>query len=335
MNEPVIVKEGRGERGPALVYVHGRDFKPAADELLELVIAAMAAGIERDSPEMLVAFHALEKRLAYYGDIGNAWLRESGKHYDERLDIGDRWHALQELRGVQKRKHFGVSRYDRLPGKNAMAEFAADLAAPILGSIGLAGKLIGLVARDISEYWNTSSDFGPRVRERVRSAIGDAMARSSRIMLVSHGTGCIVAYDVLWQMSHDPQYSARYQNLKIDQWVTLGAPLGDNSVRKRLLGAQSKGRTRYPTNVLAWHNVAAEDDYMSHDNTLSDDYREMLKLRLVSSIRDYRIYNLAVRYGKSNPHSSAGYLIHPRVSKIVSDWLRQNDPVSLPSPHYS
>jgi hypothetical protein len=48
----------------------------------------------------------------------------------------------------------------------------------------------------------------------------------------------------------------------------------------------------------------------------------MLNLRLVSSIRDYHIYNLAVRYCKSNPHSSLGYLIHPRVAKIVADWLR-------------
>ena len=57
----------------------------------------------------------------------------------------------------------------------------------------------------------------------------------------------------------------------------------------------------------------------------------MLNLRLVSSIRDYRIYNMAVRYGKSNPHSSVGYLIHPRVTKIVADWLRRDDTITLPT----
>ena len=44
-------------------------------------------------------------------------------------------------------------------------------------------------------------------------------------------------------------------------------------------------------------------------------------MRLVSAVKDYRIYNLAVRYGKSNPHSSVGYYIHPRVSKILVDWV--------------
>jgi hypothetical protein len=42
---------------------------------------------------------------------------------------------------------------------------------------------------------------------------------------------------------------------------------------------------------------------------------------MLSRIRDYRIYNLAVRYGKSNPHSFMGYLVHPRMTKLVADWL--------------
>jgi hypothetical protein len=56
----------------------------------------------------------------------------------------------------------------------------------------------------------------------------------------------------------------------------------------------------------------------------------MLKQRLVSSIRDYKIYNLSVRYGKSNPHSSLGYFIHPRVSKIIVEWLKSQSADRLP-----
>jgi hypothetical protein len=315
----------RKDPGRALILVHGRDFKPVPAELLDLNIAAVSAGLERDCPEMLIAFHAIDKQLAYYGDIANAWLRKTGKHYDERLDVGDRRQALQELRSLQKRKQFGLKRYERLPGKTALRELAADIAAPLLGSIGLAGILIGRVAADVNEYWDAEGDFGLRIRERVRTAIASALEQGRKVMLVSHGTGCIVAYDVLWQMSHHPEYAPRFAEMKIDQWLTLGAPLGDTTVRRRVFGAQSKGRGRYPTNVLAWHNVSAEDDYLCHDNTLADDYGEMLRLRLVSSIRDYRIYNLAVRYGKSNPHSSVGYLIHPRVTKIVADWLRRDN----------
>ena len=53
--------------------------------------------------------------------------------------------------------------------------------------------------------------------------------------------------------------------------------------------------------------------------------------RQVSAVHDYRIFNLAVRYGKSNPHSSVGYFIHPRTSKLVTDWLQapafETDPI--------
>ncbi|HZD51631.1 MAG TPA: hypothetical protein VE175_01170, partial [Woeseiaceae bacterium] len=143
----------------------------------------------------------------------------------------------------------------------------------------------------------------------------------------SHGSGCVATWDVLWQLSHDPDYAPEYAGCKIEQWVTLGSPLGDVAVRRRLRGAKSRDRERFPTNVLSWHNVSAEDDYLCHDNTLGDDFRAMLKQRQVSCIRDYRIYNLAVRYGRSNPHSSIGYLIHPRVAKLISDWLRQGDTV--------
>ena len=113
----------------------------------------------------------------------------------------------------------------------------------------------------------------------------------------------------------------QYEDAKIDTWVTMGSPLGDSSIRKRLNGAKETLAARFPKNVISWHNVSAEDDYTCHDNTLADDFKKMLSHRVVSAVNDYQIYNLAVRYGKSNPHSSLGYFIHPRVSKIITDWL--------------
>jgi hypothetical protein len=150
------------------------------------------------------------------------------------------------------------------------------------------------------------------------------------VILISHGSGSIVVYDVLWQLSHLEKYASKYEGKKIDTWVTLGSPLGDSMVRRHLVGAKSKGPTKYPSNIVTWHNVSAEDDYLCHDNTLADDFKPMLKQRLVSSIRDYKIYNLSVRYGKSNPHSSLGYYIHPRVSQIIVEWLKSGSAAPLP-----
>ena len=308
-----------GASGRSLVLVHGRDFKPPGDKLLEFIDLALHAGIERDFPERTNDYRSLNKDLAYYGDLTNAYLVEQGGHYDEQLDIGDRKNAYHLLKLYDRKKKFSVHRYDNLPGKSAIPEFAADLAAPVLGAIGIAGPLIARQAKDVAEYWNPKSDFGAKVRDRVAKTICAVLDRGDQIMLISHGTGCIVAYDVLWELSQDS--SGEYANRKVDLWLTLGAPLGDNGVRKRLFGAKEKVRERFPKNVLSWHNVSAEDDYTCHDNTLADDYKKMLKEKLVSCVRDYQIYNLAIRYGKSNPHSAVGYYIHPRVSKIIANWL--------------
>jgi hypothetical protein len=140
-------------------------------------------------------------------------------------------------------------------------------------------------------------------------------------MLIAHGTGSVIAYDVLCELSHDPELKQQYGDKKIELWLTLGSPLGDRNVQKHLHGARKKVADRFPGNVISWHNLAAEDDYTCHDSTLADDYKTMMKQRLVSAVRDYRVFNLAVRYGRSNPHSSIGYYIHPRTSKIISDWL--------------
>jgi hypothetical protein len=309
--------------GRTLLFVHSRFFKPPADEFMDMSMAALTAAMERDYPEVIDLFHGMHKRIAYYADISNEFLTKIGQRYDEKLDVGDRRNALQRLCAIEKRKNFGVSRYDRLPGKTALAEFAADVAGPVIDALGLSEKVISKIAADLGEYWNQESDFASRIRDRVRTAICEATDGDNRVLLLTHGTGCIVAYDVLWQLSNDPEYQERFEGQKIDLWLTLGGPLGDTTTRRRLLGAKEKGLERYPSTIVSWHNVSAEDDYISHDNTVADDFKRMLKQKQVSCIRDYTIYNLTVRYGKSNPHSSLGYLIHPRVARIVSEWLQQ------------
>jgi len=320
-----------GEAGSSLVLVHGRDFKPAADQYFDFATAALAAGIARDFPGEMDTYYGLARRLCYYGDLTNQLLTRQGKYFDEVLDIGDRRNALTQLKLLEKRKDFGVRRYDGLPGKTAVNEFAADLMAPLLASLGFSKPLVARQSMDVAEYWFGKNEFASSVRARVRHKIAAALENNERVLLMSHGTGSIVSYDVLWQLSHDDNYVHKFSGKKIDTWVTLGSPLGDVMVRRRLFGAKEKGRRKYPDNIVTWQNVSAEDDFLCHDNTLADDFKPMLKQRMVSSIRDYKIYNLAVRYGKSNPHSSLGYFIHPRVSQIIVQWLKSGSTVLPPA----
>jgi len=305
----------------SLLVVHGRDFKPGRDQYMEVTTAAMRRGIERDFPDCVGSFDLLQKHIAWYADLSADILTAAGKTYDVELDAGDRRNALAALSELAPRKKFGIRMYDQLPGKSALPEFFADIGAPVLGAVGLKMPVIGRLARDFAAYFDESSGYAESTRARVRDPLCRLMDQGERIMLITHGTGSVIAYDVLWELSNDDRYSDRYGACKIEQWLTLGSPLGDRSVQKRLLGWKEKGGSRFPGNVISWHNLSAEDDYTCHDSTLADDFKKMMQERRVSAVHDYRIFNLAVRYGKSNPHSSVGYYIHPRVAKIIVDWL--------------
>jgi len=308
----------------SILIVHGRDSKPAEEPLLDITLSALRAGIERDYPEHVTTLDSVSKDSAYYGDLTNTLLESRGKRYDESLDLGDRRNALNRLRGISARKRFGIRQYDGLPGKSALREFIANFAAPMLGAIGLTVPLISCVSKDSAAYLSGKTSYADDVRDRVREKICGMFDRGDRFLLMTHGMGCIPAYEVLCQLSHDEKYKEKYSDAKVDTWLTMGAPLGDYNIRKRLLGAKRNPIECFPTNVITWHNVSAEDDYTCHDNTLADDFKKMLDHRVVSAVHDYHIYNLAVRYGKSNPHSSIGYYIHPRISKIVADWIQSD-----------
>ena len=319
-----MTKEATSARRSILI-VHGGDFKPPEEVYMDEASTGLREGVQRDFPEHVEAFEKVGIELAYYGDLGNAYLRSRGRHYDEQLDIGDRRNALDSLRKIPQRKKFGLQQYDKLRGKSAIPEAIADVASPLFGLLGLTPLLVSLVAKDFALYLRRNTDFTEQVRARVRDRLFEMLRRGDRVMLMSHGTGCAVAYDVLWQLSHDDRYRDEFKASKIEVFVTLGSPISDNMVRKRLLGARRRSKERYPTNIITWENVSAEDDYFCHDKTVANDLKAMMREHLISSINDYRVYNHATRYGKSNPHCSLGYFIHPRVAKIVVDWIGAPD----------
>ena len=63
------------------------------------------------------------------------------------------------------------------------------------------------------------------------------------------------------------------------------------------------------------------DKLDAFDGVVAKDYREMKEWRLTRSVTDKRIYNLAVRDGKSNPHHGPGYLVRPYAAGVVAKWL--------------
>ena len=143
----MTLSELSGRSNRSLLLVHGRDFKPSEEAYMDLSLAALRAGIERDCPDILETFDTVRKDLAWYGDLNAEILQRRGEHFDESLDVGDRRNALNMLREITVRKKFGIRQYDSLPGKSAVPEAIVDVVAPVLGAFGFCVPLIRSVSR--------------------------------------------------------------------------------------------------------------------------------------------------------------------------------------------
>ncbi len=302
-----------------LIFIHGHGFKPPAEEFREFTLDALRSRLSVDRADQLQDFDGIQKEFVYFGDLTNEFLLSSGLEYNPDKDIAACLNTLENLKTITKPKMFSLANYDRLPGKSALREFAADLGSPLLRTLGLSRHVISRLSPDLAEYWADNSRYGKAVFERVYTSLKEAVSNKQDIFLVAHGVGSIYAYDALLALSHNPPVDSPR---KIHTWLTLGSPLSDGMIRARL-GARESG-FKHPDNLERWFNLAAEDDYLCHDKTIKDDFHAMLDLGQIKQIRDYRIYNLAVYEGKSQPQSVLGYLAHPRTAGLVADWLASN-----------
>ena len=300
-----------------ILLVHGRAPKPSESDLKGFWIEALRYGLERDRPDKLAEFDRSRIEFIYYGDLNNEFL---DSNHDLARDAASRRITLDELKAYSM-GDFDKAHYDNLPGKSSLKEFVADTFSGVARFFGASDSLIHMVAPDMREYWNSETEFGSDVRFPIIRPLKEAMDRNDTILVIGHSLGSMISYDTFWKFSRTGEYRPDYTGKKIDLFISICSPLGDETVKSHLKGSDASGARRYPSNIRRWVNIAAEDDFVAHDERLADDYLAMERYGLIESIRDHRVYNLAVRDGKSNPHHGAGYLIHPVTADILAGWL--------------
>lgn len=172
--------------------------------------------------------------------------------------------------------------------------------------------------QDTLRYFENTGGIADRIRAAIKAEIQEASEHSQSVCVVSHSMGTVIAYESLWELTHEDGRPAA-----VDLFLTLGSPLGMNYVQKRLLGFRD-GARRYPAGIGKWVNVAAVGDLVSVDQRIADDFSAMVEDGLTASIEDiHRDVYTAFRNGEGlNPHRSYGYLVHPAVGGAIVDWWR-------------
>ena len=114
-------------------------------------------------------------------------------------------------------------------GQSSMWETFADF-ADLLPLAALSDRIISRKLPDIKQYLNVDEKFGSDVRWRLTEPLAKALRQGDDILILSHRLGTVLAYDVLWKFSYYGEWQD-IRNKKVSMLVTLGSPLGDESVK--------------------------------------------------------------------------------------------------------
>lgn len=289
---------------------------------------AIQYGLERDyGNQAATEFDDIAKSFVYYGDLSNTLLKEvTGKsaNLDELRDV--RCETLKDLKTILAETFIDRRAYKaQADAKNGLKRKLAKVLSKVFDVIDkedIGANIVAARRADLKEYWAQNSPFGNEVRERMITALKEALDAGDEVLILSHSLGTIVSYDALWMLSWDEDLSQHYgPNKVVDTLITLGSPLGDGIIKKKLLGASKEDQQRYPRNIRKWINVSAKHDYIAVDSDMDDDFDDMLDYGLDSIMDVRKIYNFAKRNGESRPHSSLGYLIHPKFTKQLQAWM--------------
>jgi len=185
----------------------------------------------------------------------------------------------------------------------------------------LASERMAVHLRDLRRYERNSEGVADRIKRLLKMPLLAASGGQRPVLLIAHSMGSVIAYDSLWELSHE-----HGNPVDVDLFLTMGSPLGQRFMQKKIRGHDSNGRERYPQNIHSWTNLTAVGDLTAINPWLSNDFAEMLELGLVDSIEDERIQNYYRLDGKLNVHAEYGYLINEKTAHTIAKWWRGHDP---------
>lgn len=174
--------------------------------------------------------------------------------------------------------------------------------------------------RDLRRYTGDDNGIAEHTRRMLKVPLRAATEGHHPVLLIGHSMGSVIAYETLWEMSHNGR-----DHVVVDLLLTMGSPLGQRYIQKRLKGSMSRGLSRYPHNIRNWKNLSAVGDLTAIDPRLKNDFGELLQLGLVESFEDAELYNYFRLDGALNVHSEYGYLVNKTTARTVSSWWRGHD----------
>ena len=293
---------------PLIIYVPGLLPKPEPGPHRDALFRCLIAGVRRQDEKIALDIAA---NLHCFDVV--SWTYDFyGTHRDIALDAAS-IDAVIAQNGATEADIAEASSWKRRLVRQIFS--LGDLLPFLIRHI--ATERMELHLRDLRRYARNNNDIAEHVRQMLKVPLRAAAEAQRPILLIAHSMGSVIAYDSLWQMAHNHR-----DHVRIDHFLTMGSPLGQDFIQRRLQGRGESGERRYPNSIRRWVNLTSIGDLTAIDPTLSDDFGEMLELGLVDSIEDAELYNYFRLDGELNVHAEYGYLANDVTAKVVTNWWR-------------
>ena len=291
---------------PRIIFVPGMKPKPPADIHREALYRCLSAGLERVAPDIARSFPAASLTLV-------AWTyRFYGEHRDIELDRP----GIERILAAPEPTAEDVREIESLAIRIARLLRVAGDALPLFGRL-IAKPSMRLSVAEVHRYFQDRRGVATAVRTQLRDALTDAWSAGERVLLIGHSLGSVIAYDTLWELSHE-----RPEPGHVELFITLGSPLGSRLILRGLRGARRTGRERYPANIIRWQNFSARGELTAMHPALKPFFGEMVELGLLESFQDVTgFYNPFRGSDGLDVHMSYGYLLNRAVAESVAGWL--------------
>lgn len=302
--------ELRMSNSPLIIYVPGLLPKPEADTHRDALLRCLLAGVERID-------ETVAKDIASCAQCFDivAWTYD---FYRQHRDFGLDATAVDAV--VARTEATQRDRDEASSWQRRLGRWLYSLGDRLPFLIPhIATERMELHLRDLRRYVKNRKGIAEHTRQMLKTPLRVACESRRPILLIAHSMGSVIAYETLWQMS-------RVENvaLQIDLFLTMGSPLGQRYIQKRIKGNDETGARRYPDNIRRWINLSSVGDLTAIDPNLRDDFGEMTEFDLVDAIDDREIYNWFRWKGELNTHSEYGYLANGETARIIVDWWRAN-----------
>lgn len=298
-------------RHPRIIYIPGLLPKPEPDAHRDALLRCLLAGIRRIDEDVASDI----ERTAGAFDIVSWTYDFYGEYRDFAIDAAAVDAAIeQEAPSMED-----IAEATSWKRKLTSWIYALGDRLPFLIP-HVASERMEVHLRDLRRYLSDDNGIAEHTRRMLKVALSAAIKGGHPALLIAHSMGSVIAYDSLWEMSHSSR-----DHLRLDMLLTMGSPLGQQFVQKRLKGAGQPGYARYPTNIRRWKNLAAIGDLTALDRRLSDDFEGMLELGLLDTFEDERLLTWFRLEGQLNVHAEYGYLVHEKTARTIVEWWRGHD----------